>query len=1249
MAKRVVQNEADKKKPVKKKRHGCRNCLISLLVFVVVICAGAYIAGDYFSKKFFNMSLWNVFGVMHDLRSANSKKIVTNGYSEGDYNSFDTQLKNQLFLNSDVDFGADDLIAALLEGNGGESEGDTLSVRGDCLYRTAGLLNAELSTDSLIDVISELYVKENIDLNRLNAYDISKHDSDYVLKISDKMLAAAINRELDTVGDSFTQISDMLGKFGIEKLSDIAKFEQMIFGETQGVKDDVSAKVKTVTVTVSVNARKIAKSYINDSFGKTSFGASALGVAVNMVLPKRFYVTAVIPVEENASIEHYLYINGMTASKMDRAYKLISGITAFTGDEINAKEKISETVTGAVGGVIGTVNGIFPLDSANGGVVKMDLFETVIDLGGLNKDENCELKPEEKQIHSSDIIQTLAGIVVSEADDAIKPEYDFMNQYLEDATNKVVYFKTKPVTGYTRVDYEQEFMNELARKYMLDLRLDDGDPSNDVTFKYLMDLFGMSGDGGGNSDELMDIFNASNLSELLKESDQRVRVNSRMLGAIFASQLESLTEGSLSEMHPELLYVFTDEKVSSVDGKAHNIMEAALRVEITSMLPEGGVGSLVSNLVGEKVVIAFRIDITIGGDSEFEYLSSEIMYNGLSKEKTDIILSTIGSFTDSLDAGTLLEQIEQPMRDIINSMNDVLGIKIESSKIDSDATNSNLPPALLLQDVFHTIKDMLFKDEEDISADDVRDVLTAIDEVNDAEFEESYLAGTEISTEQEGYKNSLYNILDAYYFKDAAALSEKTFDELFGDGGMLTSFDASLLDFDRLYRDNAETEDLKPLFTTGELGRVLLDEMGKEGNESIYADLMGIKGLKIEESASGEKLIIIIEIKTDALMGDGNGSEANKNSNLMPADVIYLKASVNLNRIFYYDKTGSVPDVYEEGNANIPAGFTPYYYTKIMINRMDNALFDKTMQMINVLNDGATDALDLELRAHDIGSAVYDSLKSVKDVMGGNLAFTSNGMVLGSVYDFINAKVMPDGYNATAEQIRAALQGLAAIDSESANNSRYNYEVRDLIVNTIEMGNAETDTTHLTASMEDSAFGYGLVNGFTVGVITTPAVIGGVEGFDLMQLNILSGDNARTVSRLQYLQGFNGASNPVITDGSKTYIEFTFKADMKNLIADGGDFNSVLPANIYVTVLLECVTDAVGKVSYKEVYYRINNMTQDAQNVLLTLAGISDDDMTKQIKECTDALTDGYGTATFTDVTGSGTVFGKITFTPKAA
>lgn len=138
MAKKVVQSDSKGKAPVKKKRHGCRNCLITMLVIFVFVGVGVYFTGNYFTQRYLDMSLANCFGVLYDLRSANSKKIVTNSYGDKDYDSFNTELKKQLFLNDQADFGVETLLAALTakEEGGSEAEVVNVSARNDYLSQS---------------------------------------------------------------------------------------------------------------------------------------------------------------------------------------------------------------------------------------------------------------------------------------------------------------------------------------------------------------------------------------------------------------------------------------------------------------------------------------------------------------------------------------------------------------------------------------------------------------------------------------------------------------------------------------------------------------------------------------------------------------------------------------------------------------------------------------------------------------------------------------------------------------------------------------------------------------------------------------------------------------------------------------------------------------------------------------------------------------------------------------------------------
>ncbi|MCI8413640.1 MAG: hypothetical protein HFE47_06070 [Clostridia bacterium] len=1274
MAKKVVQSDSKGKAPVKKKRHGCRNCLITMLVIFVVVGVGVYFTGNYFTQRYLDMSLANCFGVLYDLRSANSKKIVTNSYGDKDYDSFNTELKKQLFLNDQADFGVETLLAALTakEEGGSEAEGVNVSARNDYLSQSVDALGASLNTSGLLDELSELYVRENLDLARLRDYDPTRHKTAYVMQVTDRMLAAAVNGSLDEVCASVDSVQKMLNDYKIAKLSDVARLDQLIFGERQGTKNGESATVKTVTATVSVNVRKVARSYLKDATGKD------LGFLLNMVLPKRLYATVVVPVEEGASVENNIYVNNMTDKKMNRAYKLIAGITELTGERMDVKEKISSAMSGSVGNTVRKVNDVFPIADAVKNTVSFDVFETVIDLSGLNKTDG-ELKPESEQLHAPDIIQTLGGVVASDADNAVKEEYDYQHQWFDSTQNKVVYNKTlDPNTQYpdmTWQNYWDLFMQELAEKYMLDLSgKDPDDPSDDVTFETLMRLFGLGEPLEGAAEtELLDLFDTSKLGNVLDSPNRKVNVDSRMLGAILQAQIDTLIDGagSLGDCKPSLAYVYT------YTTQNHKMLQAAISVDIGGLVAgKSGIASIVTGLIGDTAVITFDIDVTPGLPDENAF-ASKLIYNDLTAEKTAVILKTVSSFASDFDTAGLLSQVEKPIRDAIDKMNSVIPVELCDSTIDLDATveNADLPAAIELPSVFETIKFMLFKNDDaekgeinqQITAQGIEDVLRAINAVNDENFESLYIGqdGISMAPGADGnlaptYGKSFAEILEKYYIVNTGANGETLytqFDDLFASGGVANfqTFDVANFDFNKLYHDpraivSENGDDLRPVFEDNDLAALLVEKM--RGESGIYGDLTGIKGLRIDTQNGAKTLTIMIQIDVSKLIG--SDETAAEWARLLPAETVYLKAAVDLSHIAYYDKNGEGKTVYDSID-EIPEGekqtSRPFYRTTLTINRMDEMAAETGRNvygtMLNMMKSlgGNADALDLDVKARDIGAIICSQIETLESSLGGNIEFVNGGVRLVSVYDFLKKALKSD---ADTEDIKAALQGLAAT-KDGEENSTHNYKTSELLVNGISdevLALALGETTK-----KDNEFGSILANGFTVSALGQEHKVSGVlaqgedGAFGLCQLNIL---HQSLGEREPFVKGFvTENSQQELADTfaditGKTFIEFTFRASMDKLLQTEGEnpLASAVPKELYVTILLE--KTATG---YKEVYFRINGLNDDVQKVLLSLVKIEQAEITAQIDKCMAAL-NAYTGATFDSVTPyAGDAFGTITFT----
>lgn len=1311
MAKKVVQSES-KQKPVKKKKHGCRNCLLTLLVFVVVLCAGAYFTGNYFTKKYLDMSLWDCFGVIHDVTHSNGKKIVSNKYADSDYNKFGKELKNVLFLKDDADFGAETLVSALTGDKGGK-EAEPLN--GDYLSRSVEILNA--SASGVVDKLGSVYVRENIDMERLAAYDESKHSTDYVLKISDKMLAAALDKSLDTLSGAVSSIGSMLGQYHIGNLSDVAKVEQVIFGTC---KDTDGKDVPMVKFTVSIDARKIAKTMVTETTGQN------LGFLVNMFLPKRMYVTAVIPAESGVELENNLYLNNMNDKKMNRAYKLVAGVTSLTGSKVDAKAKVSSAVNKSAGKAMDKVNAYFPLNKAHGGEVSLDLFEALIDVAKLNKD-----KPESEQLHAPDIINTLAGIVASEADDAIVEEYDYMHKWREDNSDKVVYIKTAgpddSVPGYTRVDYEKAFMHELADKYMLDLREGEED---EITFSQLMGLFGLGDKPSGEKElELLDLFSPDKLKEVPHGGAAKVNIDSRMLGAVLQAQIDNLVTdgGSLGKFNPRIEYVITYKSaMSEGEHVSHIMLRAAIAIDTSSLLPDGNaVAGLVTGLMGDKAVVTFDIDVTPqpkaakptepeeseegeepeDGEPEelsetetpapFVYAPGKISYNALSVDKTNTILRTISCFVSDFNRDALLAQIETPIRDAIGKMNDVLEVEFVTSRL--GAQTSEMPKfeddgsedEIELPTVFETVKQMLFSDDDEnkgelnkqITPDGIEDVMRNIDEGDEDGFEESYVGTHGISTitDEEGnevptYSGSFAEILEKYYIvngkkDDGVTDKYSKFDDLFGTGGVAnkdTEFDSANFDFEKLYYDNrpiaavADEDDLRPVFTENDLAALIIEKMSKDTSK-IYEHLKDVRGLHVyKDEAGADTMELFVRVFAEKLVDQANASQVK----LLPAKWVYLKATVHLgaDKVLYYDKaTGTKYASKEEADQaaaeNSEVTVTAYYDTDITINNMGDSTYGTAMLMVESLNSGksanSTDpskALNLDTTACDLGAAIYGRFSEIEKSLGSSLEFIEGGIRLSSVYDFIKRTLIPNS-DATAQDIREALQGLRAQRSEGT-NSVYNYSISDFTDNLMfaesasaAERNAKVQSSDVTAgasgiTASDRVFGRGLKNGFAIGgVYERDGVLADVAGtFEFTRMNILYGG---LFGKHDFITSYFTEPNAHFDNMSnKAYLEFTFDTYLSQ-VTGSNKLGSALPEKVYVTVLF--VKETGG--SYSRVYFRINGLSARAQNALFDLANVNATEgstLGDRLSQCDRALNGGdYGAATFGRYNPDGSVDGQ--------
>lgn len=296
MSKRVVVNEDG---TVKKKRSCCCSCFLTVFIVGLIVLIGGTVVGCVFLNKFteerFDMSLKETFGVVSSLYWAKDKDIVTNGYDASDSQALENEIKQQLFLKESADL---DIVGAVREavalaGSGGtETEPDdqaplTLAVRaaadgtGENTDGTDGgngdgTDGGKTSSDKLLDFLTGLVKKEDVDYDRLKSYTDEAY-SEYCLNIDDKALAAFVDAVLEAYAGENAELAEMLGKLGLTSLDEAAELRQITFGvenrtyitETGGYSSDTK-DVAVAYLTLQLKADKICRRR-PDSISTTDF------------------------------------------------------------------------------------------------------------------------------------------------------------------------------------------------------------------------------------------------------------------------------------------------------------------------------------------------------------------------------------------------------------------------------------------------------------------------------------------------------------------------------------------------------------------------------------------------------------------------------------------------------------------------------------------------------------------------------------------------------------------------------------------------------------------------------------------------------------------------------------------------------------------------------------------------------------------------------------------------------------------
>ena len=697
--KRVVVNNGKKKK----KRHGCCTCvLVVFIVFIVILGAGVGVGwyfGDKYTKQYLDMSLKDCFGVVRDLTHAKEKKIVTKGYAGTSETEFEEQLKKQLFLNENADLNKDTLMEQIVgKGESKQSEILNAALRENGVYSDGGdgednSQGGDLPSggeeeqpsqgdgdNAIMNYVASLFTRENMDIDKLRDYDESKH-TEYILNFTDVQLAAflssvikdGLNSEAVTESGALASISEILGD---KSLSDVVYFDQVVF---YGTAEDPHIKI-----TLSADIRTVANGYISSVTGMN------LGFVPKIFLPKRVFITADVAMSGDGQLN--LFINEMNAEKMDRFYKLINGLSNLGGGEkTDIRETINNGAGKVVGGVANAMRDYGDVSEISDGKVKIDLFEALIGVSNLN-----EGKDEAQALKSSDIIYALKYVVASDFEEAIETEYTWKDRYYnsDDPSVPAVYKKASEIGDKdVLANYEEELLKELERKYLIK-RVDDN--GNERSFADLMKLFGIGDEGGDKT--ILDWIDSKRLGELAaQDGDISVVITDEMLGAIFNAEINSMISsgGSVADMQPEVYQVHIEKK----DGKY--FMHAGLAVKADGIVGNAGaVGSMISGIFGDKMMLKFVMEITPDAGEGYEYAPTTLALNNLEQDEMERLMSILSKLGADLSTSSLAAQIETPMRDALTNMKKQMpGLTFETSKI-------------LMADLFSVTVDKVLVDDE---------------------------------------------------------------------------------------------------------------------------------------------------------------------------------------------------------------------------------------------------------------------------------------------------------------------------------------------------------------------------------------------------------------------------------------------------------------------------------------------------------------------------------------------------------
>ena len=784
---------------------GClKKLIIGLLVtlgIIAVIIVGALIAGNAVLNNMFGVSLFDMFGVVGDLGSANRTEIVTNPYDEDDVDGFYDSANELLYFKS--------------------GEGAVLNA--EYVYELLGDVTSGESEDEIFNSLLGLLSSENFDKDKLSSYTGWKEGVEHsstLSTVSDREFCAFLDDLVFNSGVLETMLGDSLSFSGDTKLGDLLNLDQLIISKEQvaptsalTLNDNAevySSASVMMTLTMSLNLDKTVDAVFNSMPDFPSF----LGGIAKFFLPDEIFVTATVDMTD-ASKGIELEINSLgdetcsvtakpeilakygdgngNVTKMERIFVIIE---SFSGMDV--RQAIDDATAPVLGYLCKGADTEVPfcfadvidLDSVTstneGNTFKIDLFGMLTDV--INAQTNGSARPEDivvlmqallctdADVYSgdyahradlyynptaSDMAEALTACGFTSLDD-IKTQEDY--EAFKEAYGAIEYKKFGVSLDESYVNaYSQELLNEIEASLCLNL---DG-----YNFADVLALLGFSEESA--DVELTELIDGARLAELAKPENEAttMQITDRMLGAIIIEILPEMLGESYEQYGIDLRTIAISERV--VDGTTHDLVTIKFTIELGGLI-SGDIKTYLENVLPDYVTFGATVDIT-GNLNGAERLPLEIAcFNDVTNEgsadvlnglTSDELIDAIERLIPDVDLDSMFSSVTEGLNSAIDGLNEVLPYY---DFVPSSADNSGYVELPTIFDLAVELLE-LNEGEDGVDGDDLKSVVNYL--VNYAYDGEDNSAG---ASDDEFLRNVQRNY---YIYNDGQPL--ESFDQIF--------------------------------------------------------------------------------------------------------------------------------------------------------------------------------------------------------------------------------------------------------------------------------------------------------------------------------------------------------------------------------------------------------------------------------------------------------------------------------------